>query len=174
MANYLIQDYFPSDYFDSIDPLGAELADVSDREAYATIVGLLATTRQFADVLFGKPLASWPASAATSPVAVVVPHGWSEAEDSDPSTLIRSVSYELTLAVRGDDPWASFDQIDRLSCLAQNLLDGADLGGRTLASLTRLGGGRLVSSTPFSDQHLTMHGEFTYPISRLVGRDETG
>ena len=45
------------------------------------------------------------------------------------SDLVRRVTFTLTLVVRDEDPAARFDALDRLTSVAQNAIDGSDLGG---------------------------------------------
>jgi hypothetical protein len=177
MLHYLASDFFAASYFGGVDPIHAAgspamAPGVSDREAFDAIVGVLTASGEFADVLFGRAPCAAIITAAAHPLAVVIPDRWSETVDIDPDHRIRSASYRLLLAVRDGEPRAGYRHLDRLACLAQNLLDQTDLGGRTLAALTRLDRGRPMSSS-FPEQWMLLRGEFAYRFARADGRNAT-
>ncbi len=148
-------------------PLGPA-AGYGDGDAFAAVVAALQQTGEFAGVSFGTTPDRRAAGAALTPVAVVTPTGWSEVDDADPIVPLRQVFFSLTLVVRGDDPTASYGELDRLTCLAQNAIDGADLGGN-IPPLTRLRRGAYDGSPVRPEQGVTLLGEFSYLVPSLTG-----
>lgn len=144
-----------------------------DTNAFGAIVAALKATREFADVAFGTTDERRAAGADLTPAAVLMPESWAELDDTDPSPLVRKVTYTLTLVVRADDPGARFDALDRLTSVAQNAIDGSDLGGACLPALTLLRRGRFDPGSKFPEQAVILHGEFTSLIPSLTGHDSS-
>jgi hypothetical protein len=111
------------------------------------------------------------AGADRTPAAVITPESWAEIDDVDPAQIVRKVTYTLTLVVREEDPGARYDALDRLTCLAQNAIDGRDLGGACLPALTLLRRGRFDTGSRFPEQAVILHGEFTSLIPSLTGHN---
>ncbi|MCA1684595.1 MAG: hypothetical protein LC745_01135, partial [Planctomycetia bacterium] len=109
--------------------------------------------------------------AGSAPAAVITPEGWDELDDADPVQLVRRASYTLTLVARDEDPAARYDTFDRLTSVAQNAIDGKDLGGGCLPSLTLLRRGRFDPGSRHPEQGVILHGEFTSLIPSLTGHD---
>jgi hypothetical protein len=139
-----------------------------DADAFSAMVATLASTGVFADVLFGTNPDRMSAGADLSPVAVITPEAWVEIDDADPNVIVRHVSFNLSLIVRDENPEWRFDELDRLSCIALNALDGSDLGGGSLPSMTRLQRGRYDSNSRHPEQRLEVLGEFTYLIASPI------
>src|SRR5262249_39462720 len=140
-----------------------------DRDAYAAIVAALAATGEFAEVVFAVPLDHAPIGAGRSPLAVVVPDDWTEVDDVGGTGLVRHAPYALTLAVRDEDPQARFQRLDRLTSVVQNAIDGTDLGGGCLTTLTRIGSGRYDPAPRHPEQRVTLAGRFAYLIASASG-----
>lgn len=170
---YYAPTFFSPFYFAPLATSGASPAGPAvthgDGDAYSAIIAALRLTGEFADVLFGTTPDRRPAGAALWPVAVLTPTGWSEVDDADPVVLLRQVSYTLTLVVRGDDPLASYGDLDRLTRLAQDVIDGADLGGNVLPPLTVLRRGFYDGDPVRPEQSVTLHGEFAYLVPSFTG-----
>lgn len=99
-------------------------------------------------------------------VALITPDNWDRNDDDRVDEERRAVGYTLTLGVR-HDPRGRYEVLDRLSCLAQNILDGQSIADLTYRSMTKLTGGTF--ETPADDeQRLRMRGTFTY---RVIGHD---
>ena len=176
--SYFSTAYFPPAYFApptkfvTPPPPPPPPAGYRDRDAFAAIVAALAATGEFADVAFGMTPDRTPLGADRMPLAVVFPAGWDEEDDADPIFNVRHVSYALTLVCRDEDPEGRYQQLDRLTSVAQDALDGSDLGG-CLPALTKLRRGRLDPSARHPEQRLTLSGEFSYLISTQAGHDTT-
>ena len=66
----------------------------------------------------------------------------------------------MTIVVRDDDPVKGFDELDRLSAVVEDAVDRSDLGGTTLAPLTKIRSGRYIPAT--NPEHgVELSGEFT-------------
>ena len=174
---YFSPSYFSPMYFASSDSGSgggtgppAPTVGYRDRDAYAAIVAILGASGEFADVAFGLPLDRAVISPHRIPLAVVSPAGWVEVDDVDPIVNVRQVSYTLTLVVRGEDGYGRFQQLDRLTSVVQDALDGSDLGG-CLPGLTKLRKGRPDPDARHPEQRLILTGEFTYLIFTQAGHD---
>lgn len=172
MSVYLAPDYFTPTYFASIDPGGLLPAAgvYRDRDAFAAILAALSATREFAGVAFPGPIERTAVGSEVRPLVALTPGRFEEQDDADPTSLLRRVSYRLTIAVRDDDDFAGFDRLDRLARLVRDTLDGSSLGGGCLPGLTRLRRGALDPQVPYPEQRLVLDGEFSYPIARAAGR----
>jgi hypothetical protein len=73
--------------------------------------------------------------------------------------------------VRDEDPAERYEQLDVLSCIVLNSLDGLDLGGACLPTLTRIRTGRYEAMTRHTEQQLVLCGEFTYLIPSISGHN---
>jgi hypothetical protein len=176
VADYLTTDYFASAYFRHVSPgQGSRGAGggYRDGDAYAAILEALKSSGEFARVAFTLGEAAPMVAADAEPLAVVRPGAWRELADTDPGTLVRLVAFEVTLAVREEDPVEGFGRLDRLGDLAQNALDGSTLGGGCEPGLTRLGRGGYDPRAPHPEHRLRLAGEFGYRVDRAAGRDTT-
>lgn len=162
--------FFSPSYFPSLAAAGGVAPDpvYGDRDAYAALVASLVATGEFADVFFGTTSDQRPGGADSMPAAVVTPDGWAEADDVDPVVLVRQVSFTLTVVARAEDPLGRYETLDRLSCVAQNAIDGSDLGGTCLPALTKLRQGRFDPRSNQPEQSLILQGEFTYLVPSLA------
>ena len=177
-ARYFAPTYFSPFYFTPLvapgeDGAGTAVTPYRDMDAYGSILSALRQTGAFAEITFGVTPDRRPSGADRTPAAVVTPDVWSETDDTDPVVVVRRVSYALTLIVRDDDPVARYDLLDRLSCVAQNAVDGTDLGGGCLAALTRTRRGRFDTASTNPEQGVVLLGEFTYLITTLNGHGTT-
>ncbi len=178
------QEYFSPSYFSPLyfAPSGDESGDepgppspipgYRDRDAYAAILAALKSSGEFGVVAFGLSLVSAVLEAESSPVAVVIPLGWEEEDDADPIVNVRHVRYTLIVSVRNENPLEAYQRLDRLMSIAQNLLDGSDLGG-CLPGMTKLRRGRRDVEAPHPEHRVLLAGEFTYLISTQAGHDLT-
>jgi hypothetical protein len=176
-SQYFSPTYFSPFYFPPllVQP-GGGTADGSvspfrDRDAFDAIITALVNTGEFAGVVFGTTPDRMVAGADLSPVAVVTPVSWAELDDVDPIVIVRQVSYALTLAVRDEDHTARYEQLDVLSCIVLNALDGLNLGGACLPTLTKIRVGRYEAVTKHPEQRLVLCGEFTYLIPSISGHN---
>ncbi len=152
---------------------GESTTGYRDTDAYAAIVTLLKETDEFAAVFFGSPPDQRPGGADALPAAVVTPDVWAEIDDSDPTVLVRRVMFAVSVIVREDDPFLRFALLDRLSSVVQNTLDGSNLGGGCLPSLTKTRRGHFQAGVGFPEQSIVIQGEFTYLISTFDGHSTT-
>jgi hypothetical protein len=164
--------YFPSLVTDGGAPPPAA-PRYRDMDAFGAIVAALTATGEFADVAFGTTLDRWAAGADQTPAAVITPDSWAEVDDVDPVQLVRRVAFLLTLVVRDEDPAARFDALDRLTTVAQNAIDGRDLGGTNLPALTLLRRGRFDPNSQPPEQGVILRGEYTFLIPSMTGHNSS-
>jgi hypothetical protein len=176
-VRYFAQAYFSRYYFPSLstgDPTPQQGGvPYSDRDAYAALTAVLNSTGMFADVAFGTTADRRPAGADLTPIAVITPVWWAEADDVDPFVIVRRVAFDLTVIVRDEDPVARFEMLDQLTELVQDAIDGADLGGGCLPALTMLRRGDYDPNPVYPEQRVFLRGEFTYLIPSLNGHSNS-
>lgn len=175
---YFSSRYFPPLYFAStalatVGPPPVTGAGYRDRDGFAAIVAALAATGELAEVAIGQPPGRPLVGADRVPLAVVTPEGWEEEDDTDPIVNVRHVSYSLTLVVRDEDVIDRYQQIDLLTSVVQDALDGSDLGGGCLPALTKLKRGRFDLGARHPEQRVILAGEFSYLIFTQAGHDTT-
>jgi hypothetical protein len=150
-----------------------------DRDAYAAILSALKATGVFAEVDFGTSLDEAAIAADRVPLTVVTPVEWAELDDADPMVYLRRVVFSLVIVVRDEDASQRFEQLDRLTSVVQDAIDGSDLGGGCIPALTvirrgrysvmRRGNSSALSNHP--EQRVSLIGEFTYLIPAQIGHD---
>lgn len=144
-----------------------------DRDAFNALIALLQDSREFARVSLGPASDPVGSDLLPRPSARVIPDGWSEAPDTTANSLIRTVDYRLAITVEHPEPAARFRDVDRLSALVQNLLDGSTLGDNCLAGLTKLTRGRFPSGNAHAALTVELQGRFAYSIPTLAARVPT-
>lgn len=167
--SYYSPSYFPATASSDGTPVSGSV--YRDRDAYAAVVTALSDTGEFAEVFFGTAPDQRAAGSDSVPAAVITPVGWAEFDDAEPVVIIRQVSYVLTLVVRDEDPLARCESLDRLSCVAQNALDGSNLESGCLPAYTKLRRGRFEWGSTHPEQSLVLDGEFTYLVPSLAGHN---
>jgi hypothetical protein len=142
-----------------------------DRDAFDALVGILLGSREFARATLA--LSSEPDSADQwpHPLARVLPDSWSEAPDTTANQLIRSVHFRIEISVQHSEPQCRFALADRLTALAQNLIDGSTLDGTCIAGLTKLMRGRYQAGTSRPTLTVELAGRFAYRIPSLSSRN---
>ena len=172
---YFAPTYFSPFYFPTLKAgsgsSGSTALLYRDRDAFSSIASGLTATGEFADVFFGPSPGMRAAGANRSPAALITPEGWTEIDDSDPILVVRHVTYTLTIIVRDEDPLARYELLDRLSCVAQNAIDGSDLVGVCLPGLTKLRRGRFDQKPNHPEQSVVLVGEFSYVIPSFTGHN---
>ena len=106
-----------------------------------------------------------------SPVAQFALDTWSESADTFTGPLLRLVTYKLTLAVRTESAFDRFQQIDRLTSIAQNALEGSTLGGNCLSALSRVHHGHLDSKSTHPELRAILIGQFGYIVPSGTGHN---
>lgn len=173
-APFFAPAYFSPFYFPRLTAGGGPGSAVSafrDYDVFSRMVAALESTGEFADVLLGTTARGRTEGADRSPIAVVTPEGWSEADATDPTLLVREVTFTVTIVARDEEPAASYQTLDRLTCVAQNVIGGSDLGGMVLPPLTRLHRGRFDPDSTPPEQGVVLSGEFTYLVPSVTGHD---
>ena len=171
-ALYFAPTYFAPTYFTSLAPSlvpkppvptpPGSTAGYGDRDAHGAILAALEATGMFESVLFATPPDRLALAAASTPLVSLVPQGWEEFDEVDPTSILHRVRFSLYLLVRETDPLSRAGQLAQLESAAHKALAGSDLGGSSLPALTRL---RRASYDPRSlqpEQAARIDGEFTY------------
>ena len=160
--------YFPSTYFygglAASDPVSAPSVRFPGRDggSFAALIDLLRETGALDSVVFGDPTRRSGSGANTHPLAIVTPRGWEEADDVDPTLLVRRVMFTIRLVIRVDDDDESpFDQLDQLAAVVQARVDQSDLNGQCLAPLTKIRAGRYQATSQYPEWSIDLDGEFT-------------
>ena len=165
-STYYAPTYFPPSYFYGgapsliLDPVVPEHQG-RDHAAYEALLDLLRATGAFEEVIFGDSTQRSRAGADSYPLAVVTPKGWQESDDYDPTSIVRRVSFAITVVVKDQDGSSQFDRLDRLSSAILDVVDRSDLGGNCLGPLTKVRSGRYEPSTHHPEQSVDLEGEFT-------------
>lgn len=142
-----------------------------DRDSFQALIDILSSAGEFASVAFGLGSDPRGTDLMPRPLVRLAPDGWTETPDSTPGAFLRTVRYSLTIAVAHPDPWERFLAADRLSAVAQNLLDGSDLAGTCLAALSKLERGRFPSLDLHPELRIVLEGSFSYRIPSPGVRD---
>lgn len=168
---YLAPRYFATNYFKAASPVLPRASTVvTDRLIFRRICSILDGTRRFGRILLAASDRPTPIPFHFYPLAIVQPSRWVETEDATATELIKSVHFLITLSVRHTGAIAGFEELDKLTCLAQNLLDGSDLGGIALPELTRLSRGAMRPSR--GELRVVLEGVAAYVVNRVSGRDD--
>jgi hypothetical protein len=166
--------YFPPSYFydgggvSSTPVLGVPEPQGRDQAAYAALLGLMQATGVFEEVVYGAATQRSQAGADSYPLAVLTPRGWEEFDDYDPTSIVRRVTFGITIVVRCHEGCPQFDQLDRLSSSLLSVVDFSDLNGSCLPFLTRVRAGRYEFSAHYPEQSLALEGEFFSIIDPLA------
>jgi hypothetical protein len=175
LPSYFAPTYFSPFYFpplsSGVGPSGPPIAVYRDGDVFTSLAAALASTGEFADVFFGPVQGMNAAGANRTPAAVIVPEGWSEADEVDPVELVRRVTFTITIIARDEDALARYQTLDRLSSVAQNAIDGSNLGGTCLPALTKLGRGVFDARPDHPEQSVALSGEVTYLVPSLTGHN---
>lgn len=166
---YFAPYFFSPFYFAPLLRDGAAFGDqpfppYRDRDAFGAAVGALRATGAFAEVVFGSSADLRRGGSDSEPVAVITPGTWEEADEVDPSVLLRQLSFTITVIVRETEQVRGFDRMDLLACLVQNALAGNSLGGGSLPCLTRVRRGRFDPASVFPEWRLVLDCELAYLV----------
>jgi hypothetical protein len=169
---YFAPTYFAPTFFSPYAPTQplptpSGSAPPGDRDAYAAILAALDATGAFESVLFASPLERLTLGAAATPLASVVPEGWEEFDEVDPTAILRRVSFRLELLVSDDDSFARFELLDALESAARGAIEGSGLGDVCLPALTWLRRSRYDPRSLPPEQASRLDGEFTYIIGSI-------
>jgi len=172
LSPYFAPSYFAPSYFAA--PASPPVAvtppvfqDTTGRvhEAFGALVGLLQGTGAFEVVIFGDPSRRGQAGAGQHPLAFVMPRGWEDADDYDPTSTVRRLFFAIRIVVRADDGADPYDQLHRLTSTVEGVVNRADLGGSCLPALTWIRAGRHDQAAHYPELAIELEGDF----SMLVG-----
>jgi hypothetical protein len=167
--------YFSPTFFapsiEELDDPSEEPHSCRDRNAFQAIVSALSATGAFATVHIAPPVDRSALPVGDYPVALVEPLSWVEVEDTTPDTVVRHVTFALTLMVRCEGGFDRICRLDQLSAVAHNALAGSVLCGGCLPATTRLRKGRFDPKAIPPEGRLVLTGEFSYHVSSVAQRD---
>jgi hypothetical protein len=174
-STYFAPSYFygPSSASDSVPVVPMPTPVRGDHNSYLTLIELLNATGMFEEVIFGAATQRGQAGADTYPLAVLTPKGWEESDDVDPTSIVRRVTFSITVVVTSQDGLPQFDQLNRLSCAIKTAIDGSNLDGTCLPALTRIRSGHYVYSNHYPEQSIDLEGEFSSIIDPLTNLPAT-
>lgn len=161
--------YFPPAYYaPGTSPSNYNAAPggtYTDKDAFSAMTSVLQATGAFANVLYGIPASRASTSGYQYPFAVIQPTSWTETRDSDGSSVLRLVSFSLTLAVRDPVARNRVEYLDGLSAIVRSALNGSTLGGGCLPSQTQLFQGRSDPTSQPPEGRLVINGQFAYRVA---------
>ncbi len=164
--------YFPMNYFQpsyftqsGVDSSGGDdVSGLRDCDVFATIARKLTLSGAFSIVQLELPGERTTLTSNQYPFARLTPIEWIEVEDASSGTVVRHVTYTLTLMVRGENGWTRFAWLDQLSALTHNALDGSDVGSLGLPATNQLRQGRFDPRANPPEGRIVLAGSFSYPI----------
>jgi hypothetical protein len=182
VSPYNAPSYFPPSYFYGSGATSSPTptptppsTDIPGRDqgSYAALMSLIQGLGVFEDVIFGAAIQRSQAGADCYPLAVVTPKGWEEFDNYDPTSIVRRVTFGITIVVRSQDGEPQFDQLDRLSTAILRVVDFSGLGSLSLPPLTRIRAGRYDTSTHYPEQSVELDGEFSSLIDPSLASSST-
>lgn len=145
-----------------------------DRDVLNAMAGLLAATNLFDAVVLHRRPESCEVGADRSAVATLRRVSARRVQVCDsPPTLLRTVTYELAVAYRDDDPAVRAEALERLENACTQQLEGVSLGGITLPRLTTLGEWADDPKARHPEQRTILKGKFAYLFDQFGTADTT-
>jgi hypothetical protein len=138
---------------------------VINQDPYLELLASLQAIGLFEEVIFGAATQRSQAGADTYPLAVLTPKGWEESDDYDPTSIVRRVTFSITVVVKSEDDLPQFEALDQLSTAIKKAVDGSSLDGTCLPALTRIRSGHFVYSNHYPEQSIELEGEFSSIIN---------
>lgn len=160
--SYFASTYFPGSVTINLQPTPVLARTLMGRDgaAYADLIAILEDADEFTSVCFGDP-SSRTVGSDVGPRAVVMPQGWEEADETDPTLLVRRASFVIRVTIRIADDVDPFGELDRLTQIVQARVDRANLGDSCLPGLTRIKAGRYQASDRYPEWSVDLDGEFS-------------
>ena len=161
--------YYASSYFSPFyfyggvvpqTPTGPGRTSGRDAGCYAALVDRLAALGSFDSVIFGEPTRRASAGAESHPLAIIIPRGWVETDETDPLLWVRRVLFTIRVVVRVEEDLVPFDELDQLAGLVQDQIDHADLGDHCLPPLSKIQAGRYGAACQYPEWSIDLDGEF--------------
>jgi hypothetical protein len=136
------------------------------------IVAALEATGAFAAVSAADDPTTRGRGAEVTPIAVVDLDGWDEVDDVDPIEQVRRLAGTIVVVHRGGTIKAQrLRDLDRLSSIVQDAVDGQSLAGFTLPALTKCRRGR-YRARGGEESRLEIRWEATYLVEGYAGHYE--
>jgi hypothetical protein len=136
------------------------------------IVAALEATGSFAAVSAADDPTVRGRGAEVTPIAVVDLDGWDEVDDVDPIEQVRRLAGTIVVVHRGGTVKAQrLRDLDRLSSIVQDAVDGQSLAGFTLPALTKCRRGR-YRARGGEESRLEIRWEATYLVEGYAGHYE--
>jgi hypothetical protein len=163
---------FPPDMWNgrAAAPPASVLGPGRDRDVFQAIKATLVGTQAFDAVLLHQAINHARTTADRNPIVTIRRTGWNEADLYDPTCFERTVSYDLTIALRMDDPEERFAALERLEDIAVNALDGQTLAGICVRHKTAIARGQDDPEARDPEQRVTLKGQFAYLFDGYAGR----
>jgi hypothetical protein len=139
------------------------LRDNASDVAFESLIEVLETTGEFAQVMLGGRNNDDNPVTSCYPKALIVPENWIETDYVQSNIIIRRINFRLIITVRELDPLRRLSLLEALVSTSQRAVDGSSLGGGCLASLTRIHQGNYGITTNYPEQGIELLGTFSYP-----------
>jgi hypothetical protein len=167
---YFAGPYFSHFYFPPLEALSPSTAS-RDRDVFRALQAALGATGAFDAVLMHQYDTPANMSPDRNPVVVLRRTDWLETNLADPTTIQRTVAFEIVIALRDDDPEARFEAIERLESLVLNALDGQNWAGLCLRDQTAIRRGSDDPTASHPEARVILKGQFAYILEGYASRN---
>jgi hypothetical protein len=134
-----------------------------DRDIFRAIKAALDATNSFATVLLHQSVLNARAGADQNPIVTIQRTAVQEnSRWGNPITIERTVSFDLTIAIRAEDHDERFEQMELLESVVMNVLSGQSWAGICLPDRSLIARGMDDPRPRHPEQRVVMKGQFTY------------
>jgi hypothetical protein len=168
--SYFPVTYYSPYYFPGLDAPAPPESPGRDRDVFRALQSALQALGAFDAVLLHQQGDLAHATSDRNPIALVRRTDWIETNIAGPTTIERTVNFEVVIALRDEDPEARFEALERLESLALNALDGQNWAGISLRDKTSLRRGYDDPAAPHPEARVSLKGQFTYILEGYSNR----
>jgi hypothetical protein len=165
LATYFAPRFFTAYYFPSfVDQTTIRTSEIARHDGITELVLLLRDARIFDSVelsLGEKNNEQLPRSGIN---ALVRYQHWDDLDDFDSASILRKVSFRISVMVRGSDCLSRYELLNEIEPKVRSLITGISLAG-SLPGLTRLRHGSFATDGSTLEQTLHIDGEYTYELT---------
>ncbi len=143
-----------------------------DRDVFLAMQAALVATNEFDVVPLHRDIEHVRASDEARVVASFQRTNWAE-ENIAEGCLIRTVQFDLTIALRVEDEVDSFEAKERLENIAKNTIGGQSFASITFLESTWLRAGADDLSARHPEARSTLTGQFAYVLNGFADNNTT-